>query len=161
MAEARTCKNISSLEDVGKLEYLSAIIKEGLRLVPPLPSIFPREALEDHDLLDIRIKKGTLVSVSLTNNTLKPGDMLCPDEFIPERWLSPEKMRMNPYSMIPFSAGPRNCLGQYLAIIETKLIILQFISTFEFHLAGKPHLDLSQRFLYETKIPLKLLVNKY
>ena len=53
--------------------------------------------------------------------------------FRPERFLE-EDLKMNPYSMVPFSAGSRNCIGQKYAMMEMKTIISKILSQFEVEL---------------------------
>lgn len=53
------------------------------------------------------------------------------DAFNPERFLNDDKLKENPFSYIPFSAGPRNCVGQKFAVYEIKSIISKIIRNFE------------------------------
>ena len=67
------------------------------------------------------------------------GNNLCdrhykePFKFKPERWLGDNKevLQNNPFVFIPFSSGPRNCIGQHLALIEAKVMIAFFLRRFE------------------------------
>lgn len=52
-----------------------------------------------------------------------------PEKFIPERHVNTEKA--NPYLYIPFSAGPRNCIGQKFALVEMKSLITKFLRYYE------------------------------
>lgn len=55
------------------------------------------------------------------------------DVFNPDRWETQKMKNLNPFSFTPFSAGPRNCIGQSMALIETKLIITNIIRKFVVH----------------------------
>lgn len=57
---------------------------------------------------------------------MDPDNFESPKEFRPERWLEAVK-DYDPFAYIPFSAGPRNCLGQHLAMIEMKVMIVTFL----------------------------------
>lgn len=54
-----------------------------------------------------------------------------PDEFIPDRFFSYQAEKYNPFAYTPFSAGPRNCIGQKFAILEMKTTISMILRKFE------------------------------
>ncbi|KAH7323365.1 cytochrome P450 [Rhizoctonia solani] len=137
------------LQDFDKLPYLNAIVRETLRLYPPVPTIdryasqdwvLPlRYATKDHKQ-EMYIKKGTrvLVSLSRANRCRETwGDDA--EEFHPERWLNPlprsvyEAKLPGVYSpMMTFAAGPRSCIGYRFAVLELKIVLSRLIKTFQF-----------------------------
>lgn len=72
------------------------------------------------------IPKGSTVDIMPLILGYKSGVFEKPFEFRPERWIEASKVPP-PYTFIPFSAGERTCIGQYLAKIETKMILQKFI----------------------------------
>jgi len=78
-----------------------------------------------------------------------------PEKFKPERWLG--KKGLDPFVFIPFSAGSRNCIGQHLAIIEAKVIVIEFFRMFRSKLVPENY-DLVMTFisLYKPKNPVIL-----
>jgi cytochrome P450 len=68
-------------------DYLSNIIKETLRLYSPANSLFPRVALNDHFIEDLKIYKGDLVNVSLYGMSINPNVFVNSLEFNPDRWI--------------------------------------------------------------------------
>jgi len=54
-----------------------------------------------------------------------------PTVFDPERWTN-NKGLSEPFSFLPFSGGTRNCIGQHLAMIETRIILVHFLKNFQF-----------------------------
>jgi len=118
----------SSPQLLNKLPYTSAVIKETLRLFPPIGTV--RKGRQDFFLVypDTGIRYPTdgfmLLGCSVAehrNGTFWPR----PDDFVPERWLvgegDPMHVRKNAFR--PFELGPRNCIGQELAQLELRAIL--------------------------------------
>ncbi|KRX06684.1 Cytochrome P450 [Pseudocohnilembus persalinus] len=95
-----------------KLDYLQAIINEGLRIHNPNNQIMYRVALKDHLLLGkYPVKKGWIVNTCIQAPNYNPKFYHNVTEFIPERWLGHERKNIEKNIFSPFISGPRNCLG--------------------------------------------------
>ncbi|EAR91702.1 cytochrome P450 family monooxygenase (macronuclear) [Tetrahymena thermophila SB210] len=144
-----------------KLPYLNGVIQETQRLYGPAGQLFNRVALRDHMLKDIPIKKGTIVKPSPCSVHRHPKYFEDPHSFKPERWFN--KNTVTPYTFIPFNAGPRNCIGQHLALIEARIMINYFMKTFDFESDPNFEMVLNYAFLIEPvdklRINLKLKEN--
>jgi len=117
-------------ERVKSIKYLDCVLKEGLRLHPPVP-IFARAAEEDIVIGNNVVPKGTDLNISVYDLHRNPMYWDNPDEFIPERFFDEKSSKRNPYCYIPFSAGPRNCFGQKFAVLEEKIFLYHLISMYE------------------------------
>lgn len=101
----------SDAEILSKLDYLEMCIKETMRLFPVGPFL-GRQNVEDVKLSNCTVPKGTMLILSfhyLHRNKEVWGpnaDLFDPDNFLPEKIAS-----RHAYSYLPFSAGPRNCIG--------------------------------------------------
>ncbi|XP_067154090.1 cytochrome P450 4V2 isoform X1 [Apteryx mantelli] len=118
-----------TMEDLKKLRYLECVVKEALRLFPSVP-LFARTLREDCYIKGYRIPKGTNVLVITYALHRDPEIFPEPEEFRPERFF-PENCRgRHPFAYVPFSAGPRNCIGQRFAQMEEKALLALILRRF-------------------------------
>lgn len=119
------------------LKIMGMILKESLRLYTPA-SLFAKEAFTDMKLGDLFIPKGLSVWIPVLaihhDKNIWGEDA---NEFNPERFSqgTAKACRNNPMGFIPFSFGPRKCVGQTFAIMEAKIVLAMIITTFTFHLS--------------------------
>nr|QCY41332.1 cytochrome P450 4NT1 [Phenacoccus solenopsis] len=116
--------------DIGSLEYLECCIKEVLRLYPPVPLI-ARHITSPLETMNQIIPPGTSALINVYSLHRDPQNFPNPSEFIPERFSAGQSVEKNPFCYIPFSAGPRNCIGQKLAIQSVKIILANIIKNYK------------------------------
>jgi cytochrome P450 len=122
--------------DLVNLPYLRMVIDEAMRLYPPAWG-FSRQALTDDRLGGFRLPRGWLAFVIPYVLHRLPAFWPDPDAFEPERF-SPERSADRPkFVYIPFGAGPRQCIGNQFALIETQLILATFAQSYRLHLAPR------------------------
>ncbi|KAF8704345.1 Cytochrome P450 monooxygenase, partial [Rhizoctonia solani] len=128
---------IPSFEQVKNLPYLTACVKETLRLYATVGSARPRVVPEGKALTIAgqTFNAGSVVSVPLycTNRSSVWGPD--PDTFRPERWLEEGASSLNKY-FAPFSTGPRGCIGRNLANLNLLLISSTFFRRYDIELAS-------------------------
>ncbi|KAI0363960.1 cytochrome P450 [Pilatotrama ljubarskyi] len=119
------------------LPYLDAVVKEGLRLLSPVPSSFPRFVPEGGSVIDgVRLSGGTIVSCQpYTLHRFDTRVFPDPDNFVPERWLDPEGTAERNQLFFAFSAGGRGCIGKNLALLEMKMLLRDVYSTYRTRVA--------------------------
>ncbi|XP_060070997.1 cytochrome P450 4F4-like [Ylistrum balloti] len=114
--------------DIKEFSQLTLFLKESMRMFSPVPSV-GRITTKEIDLDGLKIPANIEVYVlihSLNNRQDIWGD---PETFRPDRFLTePEK---DPYSYVPFSAGPRNCIGQHFALDEQKVALAKLLQRFK------------------------------
>lgn len=120
--------------DLPQLVYLDQVIKETLRLYPSA-WVFDREPIEDVDLMGYRIPAGGNIYLSPYVSHRDKRFFERPNAFLPERFAAGWEQRIPKYVYFPFGAGPRVCIGQAFAEMESKLILATILSKFEFKLA--------------------------
>ena len=111
-----------TFEDVEKLPYTEKIIAEVLRMYPPA-WIVGRRALEDHEFGPYQIPRRSLVAASQWIVHHDARYFPEPHRFDPERWTPEARASRNKFCYFPFSAGPRQCIGEGFAWAEATLVL--------------------------------------
>uniref|UniRef100_A0A5F9C2H8 CYP4B1-like isozyme short form n=1 Tax=Oryctolagus cuniculus TaxID=9986 RepID=A0A5F9C2H8_RABIT len=119
-------------EDLAKMTYLTMCMKECFRLYPPVPQVY-RQLSKPVSFVDGRsLPAGSLISLHIyalhRNSDVWPD----PEVFDPLRFSPENSSGRHPYAFIPFSAGPRNCIGQQFAMNEMKVVTALCLLRFEF-----------------------------
>ncbi|KAL5102303.1 hypothetical protein RYX36_006630 [Vicia faba] len=121
-------------EDVQKLPYLKAVIKETMRLYPILSILFPRETMKEIKIEGYTNPDKTLVYVSAWAIHRDPETWENPEEFYPERFLGSDiDFKGQDFELIPFGSGRRICprLNMGVATVELFLINLLYLFDWE------------------------------
>lgn len=131
-------KKPTTISDLNNLSYLELVVKETLRLYPSVP-LYGRHMFADLKIGDITLPKDTTVVVAPYFLGRNPEVFPDPMRFDPERFnVETNNEKNNPYSYVPFSAGPRNCIGQKFAMYEMKSVVSKVIRSFELTLPNDP-----------------------
>nr|QLI49058.1 cytochrome P450 family 71 subfamily FB polypeptide 1 [Gloriosa superba] len=130
-------------DDVGKMPFLKALIKETMRLHPPAPIVMPREATEDATVLGYHVPAGTRVVINAWSVGRNPQDWEDPEEYKPERFLgSTVDFKGHDFHLIPFGAGRRICPGMHYSISNIGLALANLLYRFDWKLPdAKPKMD--------------------
>lgn len=122
-------------EDLDKMTYLKAAIMETMRLHPPVPTLLPRVARHDVNVMGYDIAKGTHVFVNAYAIMRDPKVWENPDKFMPERFLesSVDFIKHN-YEFIPFGGGRRGCPGRVYAMAIDEMALATFLYKFDWSL---------------------------
>lgn len=121
-----------TFNDTMEMKYLERVIMETLRMYPPVPLIARRV---EHDVKlasgPYTIPKGASVVILQfavhRNADIYPN----PDKFDPDNFLPERMAKRHYYSFIPFSAGPRSCVGRKYAMLKLKVLLSTIIRNFK------------------------------
>jgi cytochrome P450 len=120
-----------NVSDLPRLKYTEMIAKEAMRLYPPAYAV-GREAIEETEIGGYRVPKGTQLFAFQWVTHRDPRYFDEPDTFMPERWSNGEQVAK--YAYFPFGGGPRQCIGNYFAMMEVVLLLATIGQRFRFTL---------------------------
>ncbi|KAH7528351.1 hypothetical protein FEM48_Zijuj05G0063400 [Ziziphus jujuba var. spinosa] len=134
--------------DLDKMHYLKAVIKETVRLYPPVPLLIPRESAQDINIKGYDIAAGTMVITNAWALGRDPNLWEKPEEFVPERFLdSSIDFKGQDFQLIPFGSGRRGCPGILFAMVANELLLANLVHKFDWSLpdGAKPQdLDMTE-----------------
>ncbi|XP_027154553.1 geraniol 8-hydroxylase [Coffea eugenioides] len=147
--------------DVSRLPYLRCIVKETLRLHPPVPFLIPRRVEQDVEVCGYNVPKNSQVLVNAwaigRDETVWENAL----EFKPERFLESElDIRGRDFELIPFGAGRRICPGLPLAVRMVPVMLGSLLNSFDWKLEGgiaPKDLDMEEKFgiTLQKALPLR------
>ncbi|KAI6192065.1 Cytochrome P450 4V2 [Aphelenchoides bicaudatus] len=135
-----------TIDDLKQLRYLEQCIKESLRLFPP----FTRKVEEDFECVGYKIPRGATVLIN--PNAVQIDERYFPDPMVynPDNFTPDACSSRHPFAFVPFSAGPRNCIGQKFALMEEKTILSWIFRYYR----------ISSDIPFEANIPCPEIINK-
>ena len=130
-AEAMTVPEHPTLEEIDSLTSIDLVMKECLRLVPPVPGL-ARQTVKDTEVLGEHIPAGRLVSVGVHLSHHMHELWADPERFDPERFADHRREdKVHRYAWEPFGGGVHKCIGLYFGAVEVKMIMHQLLRRFE------------------------------
>ncbi|XP_042465682.1 cytochrome P450 71A1-like [Zingiber officinale] len=139
--------NISE-DDLTRMDYLRAVVKEAMRLHPPGPLLVPRQSLRDTTVGGYHIPKDTWVLINvwaIGRDSISWGETV--EEFQPERFLDNDiDYRGQHFELTPFGAGRRICPGIGFAIAVIELGLATLMHKFEWKLHEGEEMEMSEVF---------------
>jgi len=135
--EGRLNGDSPTVDQLSNMPLLDHVIKESLRVIPPVPVTW-RIAAHEIELGGYAIPAGTEVYASTYHTHHMPELYSDADSFEPRRW---ENLDPSTYEFIPFGAGPRRCIGDMFAMVEMKIVLSMLLQRFRFQLPARMRID--------------------
>ncbi|KAJ2950504.1 hypothetical protein O0L34_g8748 [Tuta absoluta] len=122
-----------TFSDTLEMKYLERVIFEALRMYPPVP-IIARKLNRDVKIVsnDYVLPAGSTIVVATYKIHRSPKYYKNPDVFDPDNFLPENTSNRHYYSFIPFSAGPRSCVGRKYALLKLKVLLSTILRNYKF-----------------------------
>nr|ASO98035.1 cytochrome p450 CYP4G75 [Spodoptera exigua] len=120
-----------TFQDTLEMKYLERCLMETLRMFPPVP-IIARHLKQDITLPSCgkQVPAGTTVVVATYKLHRRPDVYENPTKFDPDNFLPEKSANRHYYAFVPFSAGPRSCVGRKYAMLKLKIILSTILRNF-------------------------------
>jgi len=142
-------------QDLDRLVLLDHAIRESMRILPPVPFTI-RVATRTTELNGSPVPQGSRVICSHYLTHHSPQLYAEPQRFLPERW---ESIHPGPYEYMPFSAGPRMCIGVPFAIMTLKISVAMILQRFRLQIVDGARIDRSVRVTMRPRYGLPAVVH--
>lgn len=141
-------------DDVSRMAFLNWALQEGMRVYVPVPTL-ARITTQEEDFNGHKIPANTQILISVLSTHRDPKiwgpsvmefrpERMAPEKLQPEELkIQPEYRRLREYCFLPFSVGPRDCIGRHLAVHEGVVILAHLLHNFDFELAEGQTSDVS------------------
>ena len=152
-------KKLVDISDLPNLPYLSAVVKETMRMHPVLPLLLPHKLTQSCELLGYEILADTEVYINVWAIGHDPNVWDNPSRFHPQRFLDATSVRGVNFDLLPFGSGRRMCLGLLLGVLIVEFILASLVHSFEWKASTKPNLN--ELFVFVLKLETPLLVTTH
>lgn len=146
-------------DDLEHMNGMTLVMKEALRLLPPVPSM-PRMAMKDVVYKDFLVPKGSRVSISPAFTHLMPQYWNNPDHFDPERFTAERREdKTHAFAWMPFGGGAHKCIGLHFADMQVKAILHQVLQQFSWQVDADYEMPIDNTSLPvpSDKLPVRLM----
>ncbi len=148
-----------AFEDLERLSYTEMVLKESMRLLPPVWGL-SRFVAEDDDVGGYRIPKGSRVVLSQYVTHRHPGLWDAPERFDPERFTLERSAGRPKYAYFPFSGGPRQCIGNNFAVMEAKLALATVAQRYKLSLVPGHPVEPEPSFTLKPRYGMRMSTEK-
>ncbi|XP_044260028.1 cytochrome P450 4C1-like isoform X1 [Tribolium madens] len=146
-----------SYNDLQNLKYLERCIKETLRLYPSVHFISRTLGQDVTTSGGYILPKHSIAIIHIYDVHHNAEIYPDPEKFDPDRFLPENVQKRHPYAFLPFSAGPRNCIGQKFAMLELKTAICAILANFTLKPIDTPEtIIMVVDIILRTKEPIKV-----
>lgn len=144
-----------TFDDLSRLTYTTAVVKETLRLYPPAWAT-TRYAKESVMLGEYEVEKGRIITIPIWSLHRDPRFFNDPDRFNPDRFLPDNEKLIPKYAYIPFGGGPRVCIGNSFAMMEATIIFASLLRRHHLTVAPDQVVKAVRRFTLHAEYGMRM-----
>ncbi len=144
-------------ENLDKLPYIKQVVDEALRYYPPV-WMYSRKAINDDYIGEYFVPAGTDIFIAPYFLHRHPDYWPNPETFDPERFTDAAVKKQHKNAYIPFSAGPRRCIGDFFATIEMQIHIGLMARSFRLEYIPDKEIELEPDVNLRTKNPILMKI---
>jgi cytochrome P450 len=119
--------------DLPRLPFAERVVQETMRLYPPVYA-FGRRSIQETEVMGYRVPRGWNVVMCQWVVHRDPRWFPDPERFDPDRWSDDRAARVPRYAYFPFGGGPRRCIGNAFAMMESVLVLATVARAYHFTL---------------------------
>lgn len=149
-----------TFDDLMHLPYTMQVIKESMRIYPPVWTLNVRQAKEAVEFDGYHLPAGTMVFIPPYVVHRNPEVFPEPERFDPERFTEEEEANRHRHAFIPFGAGHRICIGNSFAMMEAALIVARLAQSYRFRLNPGQTVEINPQVTMSVKGGLRMTVEK-
>ncbi len=145
-------------DDIPKLSFIKQCIDEALRLYPPV-WLFSRKAIADDIVSGYAVPAGSNIFLSpyFTHRDPKLWDK--PDTFYPQHFADDGAQLKHKFAFIPFSAGSRRCIGEYLSYVEMQAHLSILLKHFKLEAIPGQTIEIEPAINLRTKYSIMMQIS--
>ena len=142
-------------DQLAQLPFLERVIKESMRILPPVPYTI-RSATADVEMGGFNVPKNSRVICSHYLTHHQADIYPEPQKFRPDRWLTIDPSQ---YEYLPFSAGPRACIGAMFAMQSMKIALSMILQRFRLQVVPKTRIDRAVRITMSPRHDIPIAIH--
>jgi cytochrome P450 len=149
---------LPGFDDLPRLPYTEMVIKESMRLYPPVWAI-PRQAIAEVSIGGYTMPKGQIVLLSPWVSHHDGRYFTDPESFAPERWAGDFEKQLPKGAYFPFGGGPRICIGNSFAMMEARLLLAALVQNYSLSLAPGQAVDTEPLVTLRPRYGMKMMLH--
>jgi cytochrome P450 len=149
----------ATLQDLAQMPYLEMVLKESMRLYPPVPAV-SRSPYADQEVGGYTLPKDAVMQISIYAMHRSTRYWQNPDIFDPERFSVENEARIPRYAYLPFGGGPRVCIGNQFAMMEAKLLLVTILQQVDLELVPNHQVIPEQLLTLRAKNSLPMVIKQ-